>query len=605
MAAKERSSSARALLGLLLVVLAAAPAAASRTPLPPLAAPAVSPIDELLTQLEADDLAGDVAASSAPEPEPTDPRFGLFDTPSSRSKTRVRAFDSGLAKQRLLLAAFRPEIVVGVPIYEWGPDRLLALNHEAEGRQFYLFDALGSVANLSKPDGTLQARFRWDAWGNLRSQAGSSFNLSGFTGHQRDNETGLYYAKARFYDPELGRFLSEDPAEGMTDTPPSLHRYVYAYDRPTVLFDPTGEATVQVGGYSFDVPDAAVQWANRQVGWAIGHVEGAQERIQAAVSLVRHPLPLLVLGVSQLERSMELDARLVQAFQQGGFEGLQREQSNVAAELRAAAKQNWPVVRLNADVERAFDAEVQGGGIAAGRAKARLQAHTAEDAVNVGLAFIGLRAAAARAPVMATEAAAAKETPALDVLAANEKVASQAISTVDSTRTPTVAVQRALPPGRVPIAALPATTEARPAVTFVAGPEGTLTADMQRGLAAARAAATAQGATPNSIGRAGEDLSTLTHEQGKPHVSYATAQGGRIVDRLLPRTNFEIKNTGRRQSNTAFYRRQVAKEQLILQADPSLQSVIIGTRGFSKAAADQAAKAGIKVIDLEKLPDPP
>jgi YD repeat-containing protein len=56
--------------------------------------------------------------------------------------------------------------------YEWGSDRLLSLNHTTEGRTFYLFDALGSPVSLSKPDGSLQARYLWDAWGNLRRANG-------------------------------------------------------------------------------------------------------------------------------------------------------------------------------------------------------------------------------------------------------------------------------------------------------------------------------------------------------------------------------------------------------------------------------------------------
>jgi len=57
-----------------------------------------------------------------------------------------------------------------------------------------------------------------------------------------DRETGLYYAKARYYDPELGLFLTEDPFEGQLDTPPSLHRYLYAYQNPTVYVDPVGRS---------------------------------------------------------------------------------------------------------------------------------------------------------------------------------------------------------------------------------------------------------------------------------------------------------------------------------------------------------------------------
>jgi RHS repeat-associated protein len=140
--------------------------------------------------------------------------------------------------QSLLLQTDLPGNTVAK--YDWGPDRLLSLSHATEGREFYLFDALGSVANLSKPDGTLQARYRWDAWGNLRSSAGGSFNLFGFTGYQKDGETGLYYAKARFYDPEVGRFLSEDPLAGPAENPPSLHKYLYAFNNPTVYRDLDG-----------------------------------------------------------------------------------------------------------------------------------------------------------------------------------------------------------------------------------------------------------------------------------------------------------------------------------------------------------------------------
>jgi len=59
-----------------------------------------------------------------------------------------------------------------------------------------------------------------------------------------DRETGLYYARARYYDPELGIFLTQDPFEGQIDTPPSLHRYLYAYQNPTVYTDPTGRQNV-------------------------------------------------------------------------------------------------------------------------------------------------------------------------------------------------------------------------------------------------------------------------------------------------------------------------------------------------------------------------
>ncbi|MBI3560523.1 MAG: RHS repeat protein, partial [Gammaproteobacteria bacterium] len=66
--------------------------------------------------------------------------------------------------------------------FDYGPDRLLSMHHATEGRAYYLFDALGSVSNLMATTGAIQARYQYDAFGNYRAQAGSSFNRFGFTG---------------------------------------------------------------------------------------------------------------------------------------------------------------------------------------------------------------------------------------------------------------------------------------------------------------------------------------------------------------------------------------------------------------------------------------
>mgnify|MGYP000903252323 CR=1 FL=1 len=68
----------------------------------------------------------------------------------------------------------------------------------------------------------------------------AAWNRLTYTGHEFDPETGLYYFKARFYDPELGRFASADPYLGDTLTPPSLHRYLYAHANPLTFVDLTG-----------------------------------------------------------------------------------------------------------------------------------------------------------------------------------------------------------------------------------------------------------------------------------------------------------------------------------------------------------------------------
>jgi RHS repeat-associated protein len=124
--------------------------------------------------------------------------------------------------------------------YNYGPRQLLSVDDTDEGRGYYLFDALGSISELTTPSGTVMGRYLWDAWGNKRSSVENGASSFGFTGHEHDAESGLVYAKARFYDPEVGLFLSSDLAEGDRSLPPSLHRYLYAFQNPTVYVDLDG-----------------------------------------------------------------------------------------------------------------------------------------------------------------------------------------------------------------------------------------------------------------------------------------------------------------------------------------------------------------------------
>ena len=53
--------------------------------------------------------------------------------------------------------------------------------------------------------------YTYDVFGGIRSQSGASDNPWLFTGEQQDADEGLYYLRARYYDPAIGRFLSQDP----------------------------------------------------------------------------------------------------------------------------------------------------------------------------------------------------------------------------------------------------------------------------------------------------------------------------------------------------------------------------------------------------------
>lgn len=62
-----------------------------------------------------------------------------------------------------------------------------------------------------------------------------------FTGKEKDEETGLYYYEARYYDSSLGRFASIDPWEGDLSDPQSLNKYSYVKNNPVKYRDPSGE----------------------------------------------------------------------------------------------------------------------------------------------------------------------------------------------------------------------------------------------------------------------------------------------------------------------------------------------------------------------------
>ncbi len=117
---------------------------------------------------------------------------------------------------------------------------LTAVNGASRDNQFYLVDGLGSTADLANASGNLTQSYRYDAWGRVWKDEGTSSNQRQYTGHYHDDETGLDYFGARYYDSEIGRFLSQDNYAGEQGTPPSLHRYLYAYGNPLRWVDLTG-----------------------------------------------------------------------------------------------------------------------------------------------------------------------------------------------------------------------------------------------------------------------------------------------------------------------------------------------------------------------------
>jgi RHS repeat-associated protein len=119
-------------------------------------------------------------------------------------------------------------------------DDLYAVWNRGQTNFWILTDQLGSVRRVLARDGTEVAALAFDSYGNSISITGAEPAAAGrfaFAGREWDADTGLYYNRARYYDPELGRFVSEDPL-GFSANDENLYRY--GLNNPRTLVDPLG-----------------------------------------------------------------------------------------------------------------------------------------------------------------------------------------------------------------------------------------------------------------------------------------------------------------------------------------------------------------------------
>jgi RHS repeat-associated protein len=131
-------------------------------------------------------------------------------------------------------------------LYVHGPGFDEPLAAEADGTASYLHaDALGSVVKVSDAAGTTTLTREYDAWGQL--EAGEAVAGFAFTGREWDPETGLYYYRARYYEPKIGRFISEDPIGFASG---AVNHYGYVGNRPTDFVDPRGLWGISVSAYA-------------------------------------------------------------------------------------------------------------------------------------------------------------------------------------------------------------------------------------------------------------------------------------------------------------------------------------------------------------------
>ena len=161
-----------------------------------------------------------------------------------------------------LLAVLNVDPTTGVPTvaqrFLSGPNenQIIAQDNASSTGQagavsWAITDNTGSVVDVvaNGSGNTILDHIVYDSFGNTVSQTNASnAMLMGYQGYILDSITGLYYANARYYSPQLGRFISQDPS-GFSAGDSNLYRFVG--NHPTYSVDPTG---LYEGGSSF-TPD--------------------------------------------------------------------------------------------------------------------------------------------------------------------------------------------------------------------------------------------------------------------------------------------------------------------------------------------------------------
>lgn len=127
---------------------------------------------------------------------------------------------------------------------------------------YYLQNAHGDVVNLTSETGDKTKTYRYDAFGVEKNSDENDENPFRFSGEYFDKETGTIYLRARYYDPEIGRFISRDTVTGTANDPLSLNLYTYCHNNPVSGTDSTGhflDTFFDAASLAFDIVSFCIE----------------------------------------------------------------------------------------------------------------------------------------------------------------------------------------------------------------------------------------------------------------------------------------------------------------------------------------------------------
>ena len=172
------------------------------------------------------------------QPEKTELDYG-----NGMVGTTEREYVNGrLYKESKILTMNGAEIVSATMQYLYRGEEVIGLIYNGS-LYYYRKNLQGDIIEIVDEDGNEAGRYTYDAWGNC-SVSGSgvmSANPFRYRGYYWDGEAGLYYLNTRWYDPEVGRFISPDSINYLDpESLNGLNLYAYCLNNPVMYSDPYG-----------------------------------------------------------------------------------------------------------------------------------------------------------------------------------------------------------------------------------------------------------------------------------------------------------------------------------------------------------------------------
>jgi len=189
------------------------------------------------------------------------------------------------------------------------------INSQPSTINYYHGDHLGSSNVITDANGALVQYCEYTPYGALARNEGTNVTNYKFTGKELDS-TGLYFYGARYYDPEIGRFITPDTIVQAPFNPQTLNRYTYCNNNPLNYVDPTGHmwwffaaalyiaawvvvgavANVAIAGVSGQLTSWTAVWAALGSGAIAGAVAGAGSFVPGAGTILGGALIGIVAG---------------------------------------------------------------------------------------------------------------------------------------------------------------------------------------------------------------------------------------------------------------------------------------------------------------------